>query len=94
MARSRSRCSKYLGGPPGAWLGVSMLDMLPFTSKLAPQPYLFNGGEHGPPYTTDEHLIPREKLINLNKLLASMREKRSRVSGVRYFGGILSVDAV
>ena len=34
--------------------------------------------EPGPPYTTDKHLIQNSMLI-LNKLLASMKEKGSRV---------------
>jgi len=36
--------------------------------------------EPGPPYTTDEHLIENSgKMVILDKLLASMKEKGSRV---------------
>lgn len=43
-------------------------------------PYLFDGAEPGPPYTTDEHLITScGKMVILDKLLKSMKEKGSRV---------------
>ncbi|KZS93481.1 hypothetical protein SISNIDRAFT_441332 [Sistotremastrum niveocremeum HHB9708] len=43
-------------------------------------PYLFDGAEPGPPYTTDEHLIENSgKMVILDKLLKSMKEKGSRV---------------
>ncbi|EJC98571.1 uncharacterized protein FOMMEDRAFT_95786 [Fomitiporia mediterranea MF3/22] len=43
-------------------------------------PYLFDGAEPGPPYTTDEHLIDNAgKMVILDKLLKSMKEKGSRV---------------
>jgi len=48
--------------------------------KVTCHPYLFDGAEPGPPYTTDEHLVQNSgKMIILDKLLASMREKGSRV---------------
>jgi SNF2 family DNA or RNA helicase len=48
--------------------------------KVTCHPYLFDGAEPGPPYTTDEHLIQNSgKMIILDKLLASMKEKGSRV---------------
>ncbi|KAF8519364.1 P-loop containing nucleoside triphosphate hydrolase protein [Hysterangium stoloniferum] len=43
-------------------------------------PYLFDGSEPGPPYTTDEHLIDNcGKMIILDKLLHQMKAKGSRV---------------
>lgn len=43
-------------------------------------PYLFDGAEPGPPYTTDEHLVQNAgKMVILDKLLKSMKEKGSRV---------------
>ncbi|KAF8499331.1 P-loop containing nucleoside triphosphate hydrolase protein [Hysterangium stoloniferum] len=43
-------------------------------------PYLFDGAEPGPPYTTDEHLIDNcGKMIILDKLLHQMKAKGSRV---------------
>jgi len=48
--------------------------------KVTCHPYLFDGAEPGPPYTTDEHLVQNSgKMIILDKLLASMKEKGSRV---------------
>ncbi|KAG8992998.1 hypothetical protein FRB90_000819 [Tulasnella sp. 427] len=48
--------------------------------KVTCHPYLFDGAEPGPPYTTGEHLIDNAgKMVILDKLLASMKEKGSRV---------------
>ncbi|KAI5120574.1 hypothetical protein M0805_002524 [Coniferiporia weirii] len=48
--------------------------------KVTCHPYLFDGAEPGPPYTTDEHIIENAgKMIILDKLLKSMKEKGSRV---------------
>ncbi|KAF8581713.1 SNF2 family DNA-dependent ATPase [Ramaria rubella] len=48
--------------------------------KVTCHPYLFDGAEPGPPYTTDEHLIDNcGKMVILDKLLKSMKAKGSRV---------------
>lgn len=48
--------------------------------KCVNHPYLFDGAEPGPPYTTDEHLIDNSgKLVVLDKLLPKVQEKGSRV---------------
>ncbi|TFK56316.1 transcription activator snf2l1 [Heliocybe sulcata] len=48
--------------------------------KVTDHPYLFDGAEPGPPYTTDEHLIQNSgKMVILDKLLYNMKEKGSRV---------------
>lgn len=48
--------------------------------KCCNHPYLFEGAEPGPPYTTDEHLIYNcGKMIILDKLLKRLKEKGSRV---------------
>ncbi len=48
--------------------------------KCVNHPYLFDGAEPGPPYTTDEHLIQNSgKMILLDKLLPKMQEAGSRV---------------
>ncbi|KAI0076817.1 SNF2 family DNA-dependent ATPase [Panus rudis PR-1116 ss-1] len=48
--------------------------------KVTCHPYLFDGAEPGPPYTTDEHLIDNSgKMVILDKLLKSMKAKGSRV---------------
>merc|ERR1719290_916358 len=48
--------------------------------KCANHPYLFDGAEPGPPYTTDEHLVQNSgKLLVLDKLLPKLQEQGSRV---------------
>jgi len=48
--------------------------------KCTNHPYLFDGAEPGPPYTTDEHLIYNAgKFAVLDKLLPKLQENGSRV---------------
>ncbi|KAL6581881.1 ISWI chromatin-remodeling complex ATPase chr11 [Orobanche minor] len=48
--------------------------------KCCNHPYLFQGAEPGPPYTTGEHLIENAgKLVLLDKLLPKLKERDSRV---------------
>ena len=48
--------------------------------KCCNHPYLFEGAEPGPPYTTDEHLIYNSgKMAVLDKLLKRLQKKGSRV---------------
>ncbi|KAF5389355.1 hypothetical protein D9757_004385 [Collybiopsis confluens] len=48
--------------------------------KVTCHPYLFDGAEPGPPYTTDEHLVQNcGKMIILDKLLGKMKIAGSRV---------------
>ncbi|XP_023332066.1 chromatin-remodeling complex ATPase chain Iswi [Eurytemora carolleeae] len=48
--------------------------------KCCNHPYLFDGAEPGPPYTTDEHLIQNSaKLLVLDRLLPKLMEQGSRV---------------
>ncbi|XP_077293323.1 nucleosome-remodeling ATPase imitation SWI isoform X2 [Arctopsyche grandis] len=48
--------------------------------KCCNHPYLFDGAEAGPPYTTDEHLLYTcGKMSILEKLLPRLREQGSRV---------------
>ncbi|CAG7853641.1 SWI/SNF-related matrix-associated actin-dependent regulator of chromatin subfamily A member 5; AltName: Full=Sucrose nonfermenting protein 2 homolog; Short=mSnf2h [Serendipita indica DSM 11827] len=48
--------------------------------KVTCHPYLFDGAEPGPPYTTDEHLVQNAgKMVILDKLLRRMKENGSRV---------------
>ncbi|KAF8917277.1 SNF2 family N-terminal domain-containing protein [Mucidula mucida] len=57
-----------------------LMNMVMQLRKVTCHPYLFDGAEPGPPYTTDEHLIQNSgKMIILDKLLKSMKEKGSRV---------------
>ncbi|XP_021935559.1 chromatin-remodeling complex ATPase chain Iswi isoform X2 [Zootermopsis nevadensis] len=48
--------------------------------KCSNHPYLFDGAEPGPPYTTDEHLVYNcGKMVILDKLLPRLQEQDSRV---------------
>ncbi|KAG8962877.1 hypothetical protein FRC05_005085, partial [Tulasnella sp. 425] len=48
--------------------------------KVTCHPYLFDGAEPGPPYTTGEHVIDNAgKMVILDKLIKRMKEKGSRV---------------
>uniref|UniRef100_A0A915IVN9 Helicase C-terminal domain-containing protein n=1 Tax=Romanomermis culicivorax TaxID=13658 RepID=A0A915IVN9_ROMCU len=48
--------------------------------KCCNHPYLFDGAEPGPPYTTDQHLIDNcAKMGLLDKLLFRLKEQGSRV---------------
>ncbi|KAF5385038.1 hypothetical protein D9615_000870 [Tricholomella constricta] len=57
-----------------------LMNMVMQLRKVTCHPYLFDGAEPGPPYTTDEHLIQNSgKMIILDKLLGAMKSKGSRV---------------
>lgn len=57
-----------------------LLNIVMQLRKCCNHPYLFDGAEPGPPYTTDEHLIYNsEKLKVLDKLLRTVKEQGSRV---------------
>ena len=48
--------------------------------KCTNHPYLFDGAEPGPPYTTDEHLVNNSaKLMVVDKLLPKLQAQGSRV---------------
>ena len=48
--------------------------------KCCNHPYLFDGAEPGPPYTTDKHLVDNSgKMVLVHKLLAQLKERGSRV---------------
>ncbi|RHZ68759.1 hypothetical protein CDV55_102775 [Aspergillus turcosus] len=57
-----------------------LLNIVMQLRKCCNHPYLFEGAEPGPPYTTDEHLVFNSgKMVILDKLLARMQEQGSRV---------------
>lgn len=57
-----------------------LLNIVMQLRKCCNHPYLFEGAEPGPPYTTDEHLVYNAgKMIVLDKLLHRLKEKGSRV---------------
>ncbi|KAK5784217.1 hypothetical protein PVK06_038737 [Gossypium arboreum] len=48
--------------------------------KCCSHPYLFQGAEPGPPYTTEDHLVTSAgKMVLLDKLLPKLKERDSRV---------------
>ncbi|KAJ8101937.1 SNF2 family N-terminal domain-containing protein [Lipomyces tetrasporus] len=57
-----------------------LLNIVMQLRKCCNHPYLFEGAEPGPPYTTDEHLVQNTgKMIMLDKLLKRMKAQGSRV---------------
>ncbi|VDQ01355.1 unnamed protein product [Trichobilharzia regenti] len=59
---------------------VRLLNILMQLRKCCNHPYLFDGMEPGPPYTTDYHLVDNcGKLMLLDKLLPKLKEQGSRV---------------
>ncbi|KAI9827315.1 MAG: hypothetical protein M1826_006420 [Phylliscum demangeonii] len=57
-----------------------LLNIVMQLRKCCNHPYLFEGAEPGPPYTTDEHLIQSAgKMLMLDKLLGRLQKQGSRV---------------
>ncbi|KAI4169959.1 MAG: hypothetical protein LQ343_005341 [Gyalolechia ehrenbergii] len=57
-----------------------LLNIVMQLRKCCNHPYLFEGAEPGPPYTTDEHLIYNAgKMVMLDKILTRMKKQGSRV---------------
>jgi len=57
-----------------------LLNIVMQLRKCCNHPYLFDGAEPGPPYTTDEHLIYNSgKMIILDKMLKKFKQEGSRV---------------
>lgn len=57
-----------------------LLNIVMQLRKCCNHPYLFEGAEPGPPYTTDEHLVFNAgKMVMLDKILARMKKQGSRV---------------
>ena len=57
-----------------------LLNIVMQLRKCCNHPYLFDGAEPGPPYTTDEHLVENAaKMVMLDKLLKKMHAQDSRV---------------
>ncbi|CAN6629925.1 ISWI chromatin-remodeling complex ATPase Isw2p [Trichomonascus vanleenenianus] len=69
-----------VNGAVGKREKTRLLNIVMQLRKCCNHPYLFEGAEPGPPYTTDEHLIYNcGKMLVLDKLLARLRAKGSRV---------------
>uniref|UniRef100_A0A8C2WT83 SNF2 related chromatin remodeling ATPase 5 n=1 Tax=Cyclopterus lumpus TaxID=8103 RepID=A0A8C2WT83_CYCLU len=59
---------------------MRLLNVLMQLRKCCNHPYLFDGAEPGPPYTTDLHLaVNSGKMVVLEKLLPKMKQQGSRV---------------
>ncbi|PGH15336.1 hypothetical protein AJ79_02502 [Helicocarpus griseus UAMH5409] len=57
-----------------------LLNIVMQLRKCCNHPYLFEGAEPGPPYTTDEHLVDNAgKMVILDKILKRMKNQGSRV---------------
>lgn len=57
-----------------------LLNIVMQLRKCCNHPYLFDGAEPGPPYTTEQHIIDNAgKMVVLDKLLKRMKEQGSRV---------------
>ncbi|GAB7358819.1 hypothetical protein MBLNU230_g4043t1 [Neophaeotheca triangularis] len=57
-----------------------LLNIVMQLRKCCNHPYLFDGAEPGPPFTTDEHLVDNAaKMVMLDKLLRRMKAQGSRV---------------
>lgn len=57
-----------------------LLNIVMQLRKCCNHPYLFEGAEPGPPYTTDEHLVENAgKMLILDKILNRMKEQGSRI---------------
>ncbi|EGW31748.1 uncharacterized protein SPAPADRAFT_51729 [Spathaspora passalidarum NRRL Y-27907] len=57
-----------------------LLNIVMQLRKCCNHPYLFDGAEPGPPYTTDEHLVNNSgKMIILDKMLKKFQAEGSRV---------------
>ncbi|KAL4788181.1 SNF2 family N-terminal domain-containing protein [Aspergillus varians] len=57
-----------------------LLNIVMQLRKCCNHPYLFEGAEPGPPYTTDEHLVDNAgKMVILDKLLTRMKAQGSRI---------------
>jgi len=64
----------------GAGERSRLLNIVMQLRKCCNHPYLFQGAEPGPPFTTDMHLIENAgKMMLLDKLLPKLKERGSRV---------------
>lgn len=66
---------------------MRLLNILMQLRKCCNHPYLFDGAEPGPPYTTDMHLVTNSgKMVVLDKLLPKLKEQ-----GMCLLSGVLRV---
>ena len=59
---------------------VRLLNIIMQLRKVCNHPYIFDGVEPGPPYTTEKHIVDNcGKMILLDKLLSRLKSQGSRV---------------
>lgn len=64
---------------------MRLLNILMQLRKCCNHPYLFDGAEPGPPYTTDMHLVTNSgKMVVLDKLLPKLKEQGTYVTGIKW----------
>lgn len=69
-----------VNGATGRSDKMRLLNILMQLRKCTNHPYLFDGAEPGPPYTTDKHIVDNAgKMILLDKLLPKLKDQGSRV---------------
>ncbi|CAO4370074.1 unnamed protein product [Caenorhabditis nigoni] len=69
-----------------------LMNILMHLRKCVNHPYLFDGAEPGPPYTTDQHLVDNcGKMVVLDKLLSRLQEQGSRVLIFSQFSRMLDL---
>ncbi|CAD6185955.1 unnamed protein product [Caenorhabditis auriculariae] len=69
-----------------------LMNILMHLRKACNHPYLFDGAEPGPPYTTDQHLVDNSgKMVLLDKLLVKLQKQGSRVLLFSQFARMLDL---
>ncbi|EMR09698.1 hypothetical protein PNEG_01885 [Pneumocystis murina B123] len=69
-----------------------LLNIVMQLRKCCNHPYLFDGAEPGPPYTTDEHIVTNSgKMVMLDKLLKWSKAQDSRVLIFSQMGRVLDI---
>ncbi|CAJ0943274.1 unnamed protein product, partial [Mesorhabditis belari] len=69
-----------------------LMNILMHLRKCTNHPYLFDGAEPGPPFTTDQHLVDNSgKMVLLDKLLLKLQEQGSRVLIFSQFSRMLDM---
>lgn len=80
MLTQRNKIKTFFTSSYGSTEKVRLQNILMHLRKCANHPYLFDGAEPGPPYTTDDHLVYNcGKMIILDKLLPRLQAQGSRV---------------
>lgn len=71
---------------------MRLLNILMQLRKCCNHPYLFDGAEPGPPYTTDLHLVVNSgKMVVLDKLLPKLKEQGMCIWALYYESNVLSI---